>query len=196
MLNNPHYYVQFWEAAGSIRETALRNVGADAMVFNTLRLLHGPREWERALALSIRLIMALSVLLVYYRLNRRAPFGTGTGRDNVVLNSYAVLPVLMLAVSPSIWEHHFVFLMLTMLVLIAALRELWEAVLYCLAYLFIFLFPVFDIYPVSYLRLVGLMSVIVLLYGVAWRHAPETRSWMQRVEGWAGKARNGLRDGG
>jgi hypothetical protein len=104
----------------------------------------------------------------------------------------------MLAVSPSIWTHHFVLLMLTMLVLASILRAPWEFWLFVYTYAFIFLIPVYDIYFVSYLRLLGLILLIVLVNGAAKRPTDAAPEWFRRLNqqlapalGWLFRAMSG-----
>lgn len=178
LLSSPRYYLEFFGHVSAIRETALRNVSIDSLLYNTLRMFE-LRPWvgEKSTAHVLRLLLALGVMKPWYQLVQRGLFVEASGSKRVILNSYVILPVLMLGVSPSIWSHHFVLLILTMLVLGAVLRDAWEFWLFLYAYAFIFLFPNYDIYPVSYLRLFGLILLIVLLNGMTRRPTDAEPAW-------------------
>lgn len=178
VLNSPRYYLEFLSQVSAITETALRNVSVDSFLYNTLRLFE-LRPWagEKITAYALRLLLAIGVLKAWCQLVHRGLFLEDPGSKRVILNSYVLLPVLMLAVSPSIWSHHFVLLTFTMLVLGSILREAWEFWLFVYAYAFIFLFPNYDIYPVSYLRLLALVLLIILLNGAAKRPADSEPEW-------------------
>ena len=80
--------------------------------------------------------------------NRRDAIGT-------VLNSLPLLLFMMVFASPIVWEHHFIFLSLPFILLIKKMRTTPEWVMYGFAYLFIFLLPTFDFFPLSFCRLAG-----------------------------------------
>jgi Glycosyltransferase family 87 len=182
VLNSPHYYLEFLSQVSAITETAPSNVSVDSFLYNTLRLFE-LRPWagEKITAHALRLLLTIGILKPWYQLAHRGLFVEAPGSKRVILNSYVLLPVLMLAISPSIWSHHFVLLMLTMLVLGSILRETWEFWLFLYAYAFIFLFPIYDIYLVSYMRLIGLVILIILLNGAAKRTADSEPEWFSSL---------------
>jgi hypothetical protein len=182
VLTSPRYYVEFLCQVSAITEIAPSNVSIDSFLYNALRL-SDLRPWagERITAHAVRLLLAMGVLKAWYQLARRGLFADAPDGTRVILNSYVLLPVLMLVVSPSIWTHHFVLLMLPMLVLASSLRAPWEFWLFGYAYAFIFLMPVYDIYFVSYLRLLGLILLIVLFNGAAKRPTDAAPEWFRRL---------------
>jgi hypothetical protein len=183
LANSPQYYIEFVQQSASLRETALRNVSVDALMYNTFRLA-GLDGWagRDALALVLRGVLGVAVLMVYWRLARRRLVIDEDGDARVIATGFAILPLLMIAVSPSIWEHHFVFLILPMLVLASVLREPRDVCLYGLAYVFVFLFPVYDIYPVSYLRLIAILLLLALYARLARRHVEGEASWFRDLK--------------
>ena len=182
-LNSPRYYVECFRQLSRLSETSLQNASVDSLLYHTLRLLQlPPRPWGSIIAHGVRLVWAVGILTVWGQLLHRDLFEE-TGSWGVVLNSYVILPVMMLAVSPSIWSHHFVFLMLPMLVWISVLREAWEFWLYGFAYAFMFLFPTYAIYPVSYVRLLALLLFSFLFYAAARRPADAKPEWFGRLNG-------------
>jgi hypothetical protein len=182
VLNSPRYYVEFLSQVSAMTEIAPSNVSVDSFLYNALRLF-GLRPWagEKITAHALRLLLAIGILKPWYQLAQRGLFAEAPGGTRVILNSYVLLPVLMLAVSPSIWTHHFVLLMLTMLVLASILRAPWEFWLFGYTYVFIFLIPIYDIYLVSYLRLLGLILLIVLINGAATRPTEAAPEWFRRL---------------
>jgi hypothetical protein len=183
VMNSPRYYLDFFSQVGGITETALRNVSVDAFVYNTLRLSDPTvRAWGKTIAHVLRLVLAAGVLSAYVQLSHQGTFLNEVGSRRVILNSYVILPLLMIAVSPSIWPHHFVFLMLTILVLFSALREAWEWWLYLFVYLFLFLVPIYDIYPMSYLRLLAIVILIALFNAVAKHKADSELGWFRSLK--------------
>jgi hypothetical protein len=69
---------------------------------------------------------------------------------------------LMLLVSPSIWEHHFL-LMLPFALWAVAVRGKRVPVLLAIALFLIFVPPVITVYPFSYHRLLGLLMLVILV---------------------------------
>jgi Glycosyltransferase family 87 len=182
VFNSPRYYLEFLSQVSTITEIVPSNVSIDSFLYNTLRLFE-LRPWtgEKITAHALRLLLAIGVLKPWYQLAHRGLFVEAPGDKRVILNSYVLLPVLMLVVSPSIWTHHFVLLMLTMLVLPSILRAAWEFWLFVYSYAFIFLIPIYDIYFVSYLCLLGLILLIVLLNGAAKRRTDAAPEWFRRL---------------
>jgi hypothetical protein len=161
LINSVTYYGQFFSQVTAVSEHALRNVSIDSFVYNTMRLFRiYPRGWDKLLIVAARVLLAAAILTIYFRLVHRSIFSTRSNQE--IFNSYVILPVLMLAISPSIWSHHFVFLIPTMLIVFCCLREPLEWWLYLAAYVLIFLVPVYDIYPVSYHRLFAILLLVVL----------------------------------
>jgi Glycosyltransferase family 87 len=182
VLTSPRYYVEFLTQVSALTEIAPSNVSVDSFLYNLLRLFDlSPWAGEEITAHALRLLLAIGVLIPWYQLAQRGLFTDSPGGTRVILNSYVLLPVLMLAVSPSIWTHHFVLLMFPVLVLASSLRATWEVWLFGYAYAFIFLMPVYDIYVVSYLRLLGLILLIVLINGAANRPTEAAPEWFRRL---------------
>jgi hypothetical protein len=110
----------------------------------------------------------LALALVHVR---RGTFAAGTSQRAAVFNAMPALLVLMVMVSPVIWEHHPVFLALSYVAIATVLTPAdWP--LFGLAYFLEFLMPTFDFYPWSYGRLV---SPLILLF-LAWRRRADGQS--------------------
>ncbi|MGE5775069.1 MAG: hypothetical protein ACM33V_02555, partial [Chloroflexota bacterium] len=70
----------------------------------------------------------------------------------------------MTLLSPLVWEHHALFLTLPFLLLLKKLESPAEWIYYGVAYLLVFLIPVFDYFPWSYGRLPGILILLFLLW--------------------------------
>ncbi|HXI21167.1 MAG TPA: glycosyltransferase family 87 protein [Gemmatimonadales bacterium] len=187
LINGPAYYLDFLHQAASLREPGIRNVAVDSLVHNTLRLLlPGWLGLDRPLALGLRGLLALAVAWPAWRLLRRGALGSGSRAERITLTGQVVLPPLMLAVSPSLWPHHFVLLSLTLAVLPALLRTPIQWWLYLAATVAVICLPVNEVYPLSYLRLLALVLLAWLLAtlepGEPMPDGPWFSRWRSRVE--------------
>jgi hypothetical protein len=83
----------------------------------------------------------------------------------------------MLVASPLIWEHHWVFVQLSFCLLVARAAGSKRLLPALLCYGLVFLVPTFDVFPISYHRLAGLVWWVVLVGGMA---GGETRARRKR----------------
>jgi len=127
----------------------------------------------------------MMVVVAGLRLGQRPVFTDAENGPRMVLTGYVVLPVVMLLASPLIWEHHFVMWMLTMPVVAASLKHPREWWLLLPVYVFCFLMPTYDIYPLSYLRLLGMILIVILLSILAARDDDGEPEWLRRLNAWA-----------
>jgi glycosyl transferase family 87 len=171
-INGFDYYRQFLQTLGGLREPGLRNVSFDSLVFNTFRLLApGLAPPGAPLGAALRLgAGGLALWAMWPALHRKDLVATPAEQAPVLLG-LVTLPVIMLLVSPSVWPHHFV-LVLTSFAAAPALardsKDLWG---WAAAAATILWYPVNEIYPVSYLRLAGLVVMALLLARAARRPA-------------------------
>ena len=146
---------------------------------NTLNLFrhhvyYVPQETMRAVASVLaRLAVAGVVVWFGWRLFRReksyrdavAAASPGEARNLAFLRGTGhlmdMLP-LMLLVSPSIWEHHFL-LMLPFALWAVAVRGGRFPIRIAIALFLIFVPPLITIYPFSYHRLLGLFMLVILV---------------------------------
>jgi undecaprenyl pyrophosphate phosphatase UppP len=69
---------------------------------------------------------------------------------------------LMLLASPVAWEHHYILAIPVLLWTFALqIKEKQSPIASLLAFLFIFGLPTFDVFPMSYLRLTGLLILLI-----------------------------------
>ena len=69
---------------------------------------------------------------------------------------------LWLVLSPTVWVYHLVVLIVPALMLTPHLRTTSRQAAFMAGWFLVFCFPTVDVYPVSYLRLVGWLGLLVL----------------------------------
>lgn len=107
-------------------------------------------------------LMALGVVALVRAIRSRAFFDT-TGSSALVFNAVPPLMLTMMVVSPLMWEHHPVFAALPFLVMLRRMSSPGEWVAYGFALFLTYYVPTFDFYPWSYGRLVGAVTLLVLM---------------------------------
>jgi hypothetical protein len=131
VATSPAYYAQFFSQLAGLHETATRNLAVDVVLYNVVNFLPTAlatplRTLEGPVASALRIVLVGFTLATAVRLAHRARLTPVVGRARVLLNGFVVLPIAMLLGAPSIWEHHFVFVLLTALVLLPALEKPWQ----------------------------------------------------------------------
>jgi hypothetical protein len=137
---------------------------------------------QQALSYLIRLLLLIFFAIPSIRIIRKEMFTNDFKYPSLVLNSFALLPIAMLVISPTIWEHHYVLLILSALVILTQLRSAIEIWLFLLSYTFIFLLPVVELYPFSYLPLLGLSMLITLLWILAKHDSAAEPEWLSDLK--------------
>jgi hypothetical protein len=99
-----------------------------------------------------------------------------------VLGSLPLLLLAMVVGSPMIWEHHWLFLQLPLLLLVVRAWETRYALSALFIYGIVFLMPIFDSLPLSYHRLAALAWWLV----VVWRMSKEAGQVRSNSRGHAG----------
>jgi len=115
----------------------------------------------RILVLLAKAITA--IVVIFLSIRSRGFFSNAEGKRNL-FDSIIPLFVGMTLLSPLVWEHHALFLTLPFLLLLKKLEFPSEWISYGAVYLLVFLIPVFDYFPWSYGRLVGILILLVLLW--------------------------------
>lgn len=109
---------------------------------------------------AAKLLLASSCALLASMSVRRQAFLAGRGSTAMVYNAVPAILVLMVIVSPLVWEHHPVMMGLAYIVLIKRISSSVGWIVFALAYYLQFLVPTFDLFPWSYGRL---LSAVVWL---------------------------------
>jgi hypothetical protein len=125
-------------------------------------------SYVRADAAIVRLLVllakGLTAIAVIFLCIRSRGFFTNREGKRRLFDSIIPLFVGMTLLSPLVWEHHALFLTLPFLLLLKKLESPAEWILYGAVYLLVFLVPVFDYFPWSYGRLVGMLILLGLLW--------------------------------
>lgn len=86
------------------------------------------------------------------------PMGSETYRNVGHLVDFSVLSLL---IAPSAWEHHYV-IAIPLAIWAFAIHKKDSSLLLTIGLLFVFVMPVFNVYPFSYLRMAGLIILLLL----------------------------------
>ncbi len=165
LANSFGYYEVFLHKAGALREWGIRNVSGDAIIHNTVRLSGLPvGAYERPLGAAAQLLLGgLGAWWGWAAMRDGVLVRSGPSVERVIGSSIVVLSILTLLISPSIWIHHCVFVLFPALAIVLALRTATDVFVFGVAYFLVFLIPVNEIYPLAYLRLVGLLTLAALV---------------------------------
>jgi hypothetical protein len=142
-----------------------RENSIDSLVRAVAALLKVQGGWMWYVIGAGKLALGWVGAVVAWRSVRRRTFCADGGAGGVVLNAAPALLVLMVMLSPLVWEHHPVLLSLSYLVLLRGVSSAGAWLWYGFAYFLEFLMPTFDFFPWSYGRL---LSPLIWL-GLAWR---------------------------
>jgi hypothetical protein len=156
------YYHDFFSNLKIWAVPALRSSSIYGFLVNTSRYL--------GVGLPVGMIsrtatVALVVLLAYLSgvaVRRRSFAHTGLASLDSIINGIVPLFFLMPAISPVVWIHHLVVLIVPAVLVLGRLENSVQGFLFAMGYCFTFLLPVFDCYPWSYLRLAGWLTLLVL----------------------------------
>jgi len=142
-------------------ETGFRNNSFHSVVFNTLRFLSDlPPGSVRALSqlAASAFSLAMGIWLLLRTLARER--AGATVPDRLLANGADALAFSLL-ISQSVWEHH--FLLALPLVILAIATQWQKRPLAVAAAAFLILgMPTFDLFPLSYHRVVGLLGLLAV----------------------------------
>jgi len=169
---------------------SLHDSSFDSAIGMTLSYFRADPFTVRILVLLAKPIVAIVTLLLCLRSRGFFP----KEEDKVRLyDSIIPLFVAMTLLSPLVWEHHALFLTLPFLLLLKKLRSPADWVSYGAVYFPVFLTPIFDYFPWSYGRLVGMLILLGLLWTLRARVSNTFFSmfntWAESVFGWKAETR-------
>jgi hypothetical protein len=148
-----------------------RDNSIDSLVRSTYTLFGVNADKATRLIQLVRAAVGVAGLYLTYGAVRWNIFSVSSStRVARVDNAFPVLLLLMMTLSPLLWEHHPVLILLSSLVVIKNLKGKGEWMLFLVAYFLIFLLPTFDLYPFSYHILVGTLG----FYYLVWRFGGRT----------------------
>ncbi len=148
---------------------SLHDSSFDSAIGMTLSYFRADFATVRILVLLAKGLTTIAVIFLSVR--SRGFFSDGEGKGQL-FDSIIPLFAGMTLLSPLVWEHHALFLTLPFLLLLKKLEPPIEWTLYGAVYLLVFLTPVFDYFPWSYGRLVG----ILILLGLLWKSRERSRN--------------------
>jgi hypothetical protein len=158
------------------RGLALRNNSIHSVVANVISVtgLVSPAATVEATAARLRdaaapaAFLVTMLVLLWFGLRLRGHLKARTSRvpslsDDAYLSTALAMEMIgvMLLASPSVWEHHFV-LAIPLALWVAALRGRERPVAVAVAAGLVFWVPTFDLFPLSYHRMAGLVMMLHL----------------------------------
>jgi hypothetical protein len=160
---------------------SFRDNSIDSVILSSGHFLGADWFLLRLITMSLKAVVAAGALWLTTRVIRSRTFYDSSDRSHTVIhNAFAILPVLMLLMFPIIWVYHFVFLIPTVLLAFKNLRTSVEAFTFLAVYYLVYLAPTFDLYPVSFHRLFGVLIFWMLLQSTAHRGVQDF-PWLRSV---------------
>lgn len=156
------YWGDFFHSGLRVMAFAYRNNSIDSFLFNLSRFLGIP--FDKIASAAAKIVFLIISAVMWRASCEREVFYSGERRMGVVYNGFVPLLLFAVVVSPRIWAHYLIILSLPFLVMLKVIRGKGELALYLLSYVLIFLVPVFDLFPFSYHRLLG----ILICYRLCW----------------------------
>ncbi len=171
----------------SYRETSIDSL-VRAIVF-----VAAPEEAEArpfsGLVYGLKLLLVAACLGVGLASVRGNTFVAGRTAESTVYNMTPPLLILMVMVSPLVWEHHPVLFCLSYLVLLKRISKPRDGLLFGVAYFLEYLMPTFDFVPWSYGRLVSPLMWLALAWSL--RDAAPSELFV-RANAWLSQLRDSL----
>lgn len=157
---------------------SLHDSSFDSAIGMALSYVRADSTIVRILVLLAKGLTAIAVIFLSIR--SREYFSDEESKGHL-FDSIVPLFVGMTLLSPLVWEHHALFLTIPFLLLLKKLETPGEWTLYGTVYLLVFLVPIFDYFPWSYGRLVG----ILILLGLLWKlRERSSNSFFPAFNGW------------
>lgn len=179
LVSGPERYLEFAHNVQRIYEANginFRDNSFDGLMRATLALTGGDLAdafWP--VQISRVIVLATSLLLAVRALRNESFYARGTPTERAVYNMVPMLCLLLLTFSPLLWEHHPVFILLTMLLLFTRIDGRGDGLLWLISWFLCFATPTFDLYPLSYRILVGVAVAYWLGFRVTGRAAAQGR---------------------
>lgn len=163
-------YHQLWVNLQNVygaNPVSFRDTSIDSLIRATTLVTGSGDRWEAIIIGLAKLAVACVCMTLAARYVARGHYASRSARGAVVLNALPSMLVLMMLMSPLMWEHHGVFAGLPFLLLLKGVQTPAEWTVFGVAYFLTFLVPTFDYYPWSFGRLAGLCIWV----GSSWRLA-------------------------
>ncbi len=186
LINGPENYIYFFSNVTRVSQyhgiTAFRDNSIDSFIPPTLRIFSIDLIYAGYITLFLKLSVLVVSLLAIFKTVKKNIYHSGNNGNSAVYNSIIVLLCLMTILSPKMWQHHGVFLILPFLVMLRNLSKPAEFILYLSAYYLMFLLPTFDFYPFSYKMLLGIVLCYILFFCYIKRNA-DCSEWFEKFNG-------------
>ncbi len=158
-------FIHFFLSFPVEQESSLfRNTSPLSLLRSSLKFLDAPSWVLTGLMLIVALFVLAWYAVRYFQREKmeipaeKMPMDLDSFRDTGHLLDFSVLSLL---IAPSAWEHHYV-VAIPLTIWALALRgkdSPWQA---AIAFVLVFALPTFNVYPFSYLRLAGLILLLIL----------------------------------
>jgi hypothetical protein len=166
-LNGFHHYVEYFDNISNIYRAnglSLRENSIDSLVRSTYWAFGLNIDEARSLVLVLRaLVTLLSLGLCWGAIRKRTFSGGSPVPIALVLDAYPVLMLFLMSVSPLVWEHHPVIIVLSLLAMLKQVDSEADALLWFGAWFLCFFVPTFDLYPFSFRITLGVFFAYWLL---------------------------------
>jgi hypothetical protein len=152
-------FLEFYARVGG--EVAFRNGSVHSLVFNTIRLTGGAALAEPVASAVARCASVAALAWLALRVlarERERRVGRRTDEPSFLADAADCLAIALLA-SPSAWEHHFLFALPLVLVAVATRVPERTGAVALGAFLMLGM-PTFDLFPLGYHRLAGLLLLL------------------------------------
>ncbi len=154
---------------------AYRETSIDSW-FRALASLWGRGDrWIQFPIWAVKGILVALAFKVGLECVKRRCFHPEEERGRIVFNAIPVLLIVMMMVSPLVWEHHAVFVALSYLLVLKGLSSAGDGLVFGFAYFLEFLMPTLDFFPWSYGRLLSPILWLLLVGALA------KGSWPSRI---------------
>ena len=150
----------------ALQHVTIREFSFDSLVRVISRLLGGGDQWAVPIIAGIKLMFLTLTLWMFATCVKRSVYHDGQLNEAIICNGFVVLSLLQLILAPFILEYHPVFIIFAYVVVFTRLSGWTELALWLIGYYVLYLLPVFDFFPISFVRLWG----IVLCYVIIWMH--------------------------
>lgn len=180
LTNDGSYYLQSIENLRGWQMPSMRSVSVDSFLASAQRYLGFNLPFQ-AVAVTLRALCAAWLyLLAYWSVRGRVFARAGSVVSDGVTNAALPLLFLMPAISPTVWIHHLVMLIIPAVIIFTRLGGAFRSLVFGLAYFTTFLLPAFEYYPWSYLRLGGWLALLVLMSDAIFR--PAVPHWFRDLD--------------
>ncbi len=154
------YYIDFINNLSGWADAPIRSSSIYGFLINTNKYM-GINIPVKVLWNIIRVLSALSIYLLAFMSIKNHSFIVGKENDPIFS---AIIPLffMMIVISPTVWSHHLVIIIIPTILILLHIQKSSQLLIFIIGYFFAYILPVFDLYPWSYLRLLGWLLLLIL----------------------------------